>query len=92
MVDSGELKLTDIPFQYRSNLDNCFVSVRWNGMSKYIKKGRLDNYENDMFIKKLTREYNKGTITESGRVIPFMLPEDFEVKGVTNAKKDICNM
>jgi len=73
MVNSGELKLTDIPVQFRKNLDNCFVSVRWNGMSKYIKKGRLDNYENDMFIKVLSRTYDKGTITGSGRVVPFIL-------------------
>ena len=85
LVQSGKLHIKDIPETYRDKLNDCFVSLRWSGMSTFIKHGKLDNYSNDMFIKVLSRSYDKGCISKSGWVIPFTFPEKLEAKGVTNA-------
>ena len=85
LVASGELNIMDIPETYRDRLNDCFVSLRWGGMSTFIKHGKLDNYSNDMFIKVLKRTYDKGRISKTGRVIPFTFSENLEAKGVTNA-------
>lgn len=51
--------------------DGKYIVSIWRGFSKYINKGSLDGYENDVIIKELARNYTKGIITQNGEVKPF---------------------
>lgn len=52
-----------------------FVITQWSGVSDGLRKGSLQSYSNRLIIKTLRREYDKGIVTETGKVEPFRLDE-----------------
>jgi hypothetical protein len=52
--------------------ENNFASVVWGGLSGFVKKGDLEGYHNNLMLKKLKREYEKGDHSGEGRVEPFV--------------------
>jgi len=55
--------------------DNHYAVVIWRGLSKYIKNGFTTGYENEVMIKELRREYDKGYIS-NGKVYPLVMEGD----------------
>lgn len=53
-----------------------YISTVWRGFSKAITEGNLAGYKNELMIKKLKREYDKGDILENGYVVPFIYIND----------------
>lgn len=51
--------------------DAVFENEQWPRLNTFIRAGQLDRYYNVKPVKVLTRKYNKGWITESGKVLPF---------------------
>jgi hypothetical protein len=47
-----------------------YINQVWRGFAKFIKEGQLNHYKNELMIKTLKREYDKGLIV-NGKVIPF---------------------
>jgi len=55
--------------------ENHYAVVLWRGLSKYIKNGFTTGYENEVIIKELKREYDKGYVS-GGVVYPLVMEED----------------
>ena len=59
--------------------ENTYATSTWQGLAHAIETGNLDGYSQFSMIKELKREYTKGEISKSGRVIPICLNEE-EIK------------
>lgn len=55
--------------------DGVYKQEMWPGMAGLLKKGKADEYVVTTVVKHLNREYHKGTVTESGEVVPLTLCE-----------------
>jgi len=51
--------------------ENSWKFTQFPGLSTLIREGNIDEYFTIETTKKLHREYDKGWVTESGRVVPF---------------------
>lgn len=49
-----------------------FAITQWSGYAQALRKKHMDSYENKVIIKTLKREYDKGTISDTGHVNPFV--------------------
>jgi len=58
---------------------NVFEQEKWLGFSSRLRMGKLNTYIVEKIKKSLRRDYAKGRITESGRVTPWVLPEEWEI-------------
>lgn len=56
--------------------DSKYISTIWRGLSKFIKSGDLSHYKNEMIIKTLSRQYDKGIIDLDGTVTPYRYDKD----------------
>jgi hypothetical protein len=56
--------------------DSKYISTIWRGMSKFISSGDLSHYRNEMIIKTLSRQYDKGVIDLTGTVSPYRYDKD----------------
>jgi uncharacterized protein YeeX (DUF496 family) len=61
-VFCGKTKLKGVPKNAKKISENKYAVTVWRGISKYLKKGQLNEYENEVMIKELKRNYNKGQI------------------------------
>lgn len=52
---------------------NTFKQVQFEGLKSILKRGGQGYIEIKQIIKHLSREFDKGTITNNGRVIPLVL-------------------
>jgi len=53
-----------------------FAITQWGGFTERLKQKDFLHYYNTIRIKKLRREYDKGIVSESGRVIPFEIEQE----------------
>ncbi|TKI52937.1 hypothetical protein E8L90_29725 [Brevibacillus antibioticus] len=47
-----------------------YITTQWMGYSKALKNGNMTYYENELIVKELKREYEKGATDVAGRVTP----------------------
>lgn len=52
-----------------------YAQLQWLSMASHIRKGYTDKYTCQVIVKHLSRKYEKGIITKTGRVKPFVLRE-----------------
>ncbi len=52
--------------------DTDYLTMQWPGIAPHIKAGNLHGYETKVVLKSLKREYEKGTVDPSGKVLPFI--------------------
>jgi len=55
-----------------------FEQDKWLGFSTRLRQGKINTYIVEKTKKTLQRKYAKGRVTEGGRVIPWVLPQDWE--------------
>jgi len=55
--------------------ENVFYQDKWSGLAGMLRAGNLNNPTTEKVIKILKREYDKGQVLPSGRVVPFVLDE-----------------
>lgn len=56
--------------------DNTFKQQQFERFKTGIKKGDMDKVRVKDVVKVIKKEYNKGVVTENGRVIPYVLIKD----------------
>ncbi|MBC7343849.1 MAG: hypothetical protein H5U03_00150 [Clostridia bacterium] len=56
-----------------------FEQEKWCGYASRLRTGNLNVYIVEKQVKRLSRKYKKGVVTESGRVRPFILPEELHL-------------
>jgi len=57
---------------------NVYEQEMWPSFRGILREGQSDRYVVAKRLKHLSREYTKGTVTETGRVVPFDLTESEE--------------
>lgn len=62
--------------------EGVYEQEKWCGFATRIRKGLLNTYIVEKQKKTLRREYTKGRVREGGRVIPWVLPDDWEILSV----------
>lgn len=67
----------DVHLEHPNN--PTFLQTQWLSFAGHVRYKCLDKYLNRIIIKKLNREYNKGIITETGRVKPIELCFDSNI-------------
>lgn len=67
----GKAKLKGVPKSAKKISENKYAVTVWRGIAKYLKKGNLTGYENEIMIKELKRTYDKGQIYD-GIVKPIL--------------------
>lgn len=55
--------------------DGTFLDLHWPKLMGVVGNGRRSGYKNRIVRKRLHRGYDKGTIMDGGRVVPFRLAE-----------------
>lgn len=70
LVDRGES-----PDLAQDLLGDVYSQERWRGLRGAMRDGDLDAPETSTVIKRLSREYTKGTVQSDGTVLPFHLEE-----------------
>lgn len=53
--------------------ENQFKQTHFEGLKGALHKGRINTMVTTEVIKTLNRQYNKGTVTANGQVVPFVL-------------------
>lgn len=53
--------------------DNTVEQDKWSGLAGMIRAGKADSPVTQRIVKHLRRTYQKGTVQEDGRVVPFVL-------------------
>jgi hypothetical protein len=61
--------------------DGSYVDLQWPKLGMLLEDGVLEGYRNRVVRKVLRRSYDKGTVTASGRVVPFRFSEPVECEG-----------
>lgn len=74
-VFAGKIKLKGVSKNAVAVDEKTYIMTRWTGISTAIREGNLEGYRNRSMVKRLSRSYDKGTRTESGKVIPIRLDE-----------------
>ena len=55
--------------------DGSYKDIQWPSLQGMLHQGRLSGYANRIVHKRLIRVYDKGRVSVSGRVLPFVLDE-----------------
>ncbi|MHA1482403.1 MAG: hypothetical protein ACTSQA_03060, partial [Candidatus Heimdallarchaeaceae archaeon] len=71
-------KLKGIRADAKEVAPGIFVQEKWCGFSTRLREGKLNTYYVEEQQKTLRREYAKGKIGEGGRVMPWILPDEWE--------------
>lgn len=61
--------------------DGSYIDLQWPKLGMLLEDGVLEGYRNRVVRKVLRRSYDKGTVTASGRVVPFRFSEPVECEG-----------
>jgi hypothetical protein len=68
-----------------------FAVTKWSGFTTRLKEGDMQHYYNEVMIKTLKREYQKGIIRDNGRVDPFVLDAAEDQKKQAQLEMHIAN-
>jgi hypothetical protein len=55
--------------------ENVYTQEKWPSFRGLLRSGQPESYIVETVTKHLTREYHKGTVTQSGVVLPYVLAE-----------------
>lgn len=72
---AGEIKIKGVRANARQEGENIFHVEQWEHLSGAIHRGRPETVTIRQTRKVLKRQYEKGVVSESGRVIPFVVYE-----------------
>lgn len=73
LVNAGRLSIDEIPEKFHDELANYYVSTRWGGIPTFLRAGNIGSYRNELFVKHMSRVYDKGVVDDSGLVTPKVL-------------------
>ena len=73
-VFNGKVKLKGVKKNSVKISENQYKTQRFYKFRTLIRKGILDTPISEEYIKTIKREYKKGIVTPSGRVLPFQFP------------------
>jgi len=69
----GDVKIKGIPRSAKQNKDGSYTYVHFPGIISELRQGIKEDYRIETQTKRLTGKYDKGIVTQSGRVKPFHL-------------------
>lgn len=68
-----------------------YAQLQWLSFAGHVRRRRLDKYLCAITVKTVKREYDKGVITNNGRVIPYKLQYNEDIKNSNLYEKFIEN-
>lgn len=75
-VIDGKKTLKGISKSAEKIAEDTYSQLQWRSFSASLNQGKLDSFANKTIIKKVSGNYLKGNISETGEVIPFVFDSD----------------